>query len=397
MSTTTPTSLPTSFPFPAPLIVPSRASKLPAIDQGSVLVADSKINVPQEIVCGLLHAGTKGVIASGSKARKTWVLLDLATSIASGTPLLKWETTAGKVLFINFEISRPFFKNRLQTIQESKHLPHLDNLNVWTLRGRSEDVDTVLEAIVERIKEDRYALIILDPVYKLMVGRNENGTSGVGWLCHQLERLAEKTGAAVVYAHHFTKGNASKKKAMDRMSGSGLFARDADTIMTLTEHAEKDCYALEMTLRNFPPQPAIVVEWDFPLMVERADLDPTELKQNESEPEDDMEPLLELLDDKPLTTAEWQEAAKAVGYSRATFYRLRQKPDFTKKLKFDRKDKTWARQTIETDAGEVGSSAGQTGETAETSETGQPNPAEPPADPKGEDCQAAALAPTPTP
>jgi hypothetical protein len=88
--------------------------------------------------------------------------------------------------------------------------------------------------------------------------------------------------------HHFTKGNASRKKPIDRMSGSGVFARDADTIITLTEHVEDGCYTLETTLRNFPPQAPFVVEWQFPLMVERPDLDPADFKGSEVEEEDEL-------------------------------------------------------------------------------------------------------------
>jgi len=180
-----------------------------------------------------------------------------------------------------------------------------------------------------------------------------------------------------VYAHHFTKGNAAKKKAMDRMSGSGVFARDADTIITLTEHEEEGCYAVEMTLRNLPPQPAFVVEWDFPLMVERPDLNPKDLKREEAEEEDDLEPLLGLLDEKPLTTGDWQKAAEAEGYSRPTFFRKKKKLEDGKRVKFDLKQKTWARGNgadgVAVAPVEANLSAvqGETSETIETPETSQ--------------------------
>ena len=89
------------------------ALTLPSIDPANVLVADKSMAAPQEIVSGLLHAGTKGVLASSSKAGKTWLLLGLAISVATGTPFLKWVTNIGKVLFINFEIHRAFIKQRL--------------------------------------------------------------------------------------------------------------------------------------------------------------------------------------------------------------------------------------------------------------------------------------------
>lgn len=354
---------------------PLLARGLPKIDEGSALIADENLAVPREIVAGVLHAGTKGVLASSSKAGKTWVMLDLATSITTGTRFLKWSTTGGKVLFVNFEIHRAFIKGRLQIIKERKELPNLDNLRVWTLRGASAEPDDVIQAIVDEIRTDRYALIILDPIYKLMLGRSENMASGVGALVQNIDQLMEKTGAAVVYAHHFTKGNQAKKTAMDRISGSGVFARDADTIITLTEHKEEGCYAVEMTLRNLPPQPAFVVEWDFPLMVERPDLDPDDLKREEGEDDDDLEPLLELLDPKPLTTGEWQEAAEGEGYSRPTFFRKRVRLEAAGRVEFDRHQRTWARASAVGVAEGGLASAGfgpsqrETSETSETSET----------------------------
>jgi hypothetical protein len=130
-------------------------------------------------------------------------------------------------------------------------------------------------------------------------------------------------------------------KGSYRVSGSGVFARDADTIITLTEHEEEGCYAVEMTLRNLPPQPAFVVEWDFPVMVERRDLDPADLKRTDDVQEDDLEPLVELLDEKPLTTGEWQAAAERDGYSRATFYRMKQKLVAAKRVTTDQMSIFW--------------------------------------------------------
>src|ERR1051325_5990145 len=49
--------------------------------------------------------------------------------------------------------------------------------------------------------------------------------------------------AAVALAGHFTKGNASAKEAIDRISGSGVFARDPDkeksAVKTYHEHTRK--------------------------------------------------------------------------------------------------------------------------------------------------------------
>lgn len=56
-----------------------------------------------------------------------------------------------------------------------------------------------------------------------------------------LEQAADKIlnacglGCAVIYCHHHSKGAQGGKRSMDRASGSGVFARDPDALLDLTE------------------------------------------------------------------------------------------------------------------------------------------------------------------
>ena len=102
------------------LFVKTDGARLPEIDRASSLLKN-RSEKPVEIIEGIIHAGTKAVLASGSKVGKTWILLDLATAVATGTPFLKFKTQKSKVLFINFEIRREFIADRLQIIQEKKN------------------------------------------------------------------------------------------------------------------------------------------------------------------------------------------------------------------------------------------------------------------------------------
>ena len=67
------------------LFVKTNSVCLPEIDQASSLLKN-RSEKPAEIIEGVIHAGTKAVLASGSKVGKTWILLDLATAVATGTP-----------------------------------------------------------------------------------------------------------------------------------------------------------------------------------------------------------------------------------------------------------------------------------------------------------------------
>ncbi len=342
---------------------------LPQIDTGTLLLTDNTITKPKELVTGLLHQGTKGVLASASKAGKTWLLLYLAICVATGSKFLRWNTAQGKVLFINFEIQRAFIKDRLTALMKRLGIEKVDGLDFWNLRGKTADFEALIMNIIKEVEGKGYSLIILDPIYKAMVGRSENMASGVGVVCNQIERLAERSGAAVVYAHHFTKGDPKKKAVIDRMSGSGVFARDADTIITLTEHTELDCYTVEMILRNLPQQPAFVVQWDYPVMVEREDLDPEDIREEDGAGSDTDEGMMALLKDKPLRSGEWQAKALALGVSRATFYRIKAVLKDNGYIQFDQQTKTW---NLASKADSEPSETGETGETgaAEGGEAG---------------------------
>ena len=326
----------TRFSLPIPKI-----PGLPEIESGTHLISDTSIVRPREIVAGLLHQGTKAVLASGSKAGKTWVLLDLALSVATGTRFLRWGTARGKVLFINFEIHKAFIKERLTALMNRRGITNVEGLDIWNLRGKTADFEALVANIIRKVEGKNYALIVLDPIYKAMVGKSENGASGVGVLCNQLERLAERTGAAVVFSHHFTKGNAKKKAVIDRMSGSGVFARDADTILAFTEHVTPDCYTVETILRNMPAQESFVVQWSYPVMIERDDLDPEDIDMAGSETMNNDQGLL-ALNNGPLSNAEWQAQADGLGHSRATYYRIRRRLAQEGRVQFDRVINTWS-------------------------------------------------------
>ena len=47
-------------------------------------------------------------------------------------------------------------------------------------------------------------------------------------LMNALRKLANKSKAAIVFAHHSSKGNQSGKESQDRISGSGVWGRAVD-------------------------------------------------------------------------------------------------------------------------------------------------------------------------
>jgi hypothetical protein len=271
----------------------SGGSRLPALRDLSTLIGPNLPAKPAELVKGILHQGSKIIVGGTSKGRKTFALLDLAISVATGQPWWGFETVQGPVCYINFEIQEPFFAGRTQDICRAKGaalsaaagdepsdlvIP-ANMLCAWNLRGHGEGIENMVAELLFVLRLRPWVLIIFDPIYKALGGRDENKAGDVASMLNELERIAVHTGAAIGFGAHYSKGNQAAKESIDRIGGSGVFARDPDAILTMTPHVEEEHYTVDPTLRNFPPVKPFVVKWAWPLFTREDELDPDELKQ----------------------------------------------------------------------------------------------------------------------
>ena len=273
--------------------------------------ATNPANELEEIIEGCLHEGCKMIISGSSKAGKTWSLINLAIAASNGMPWLGMPVKQSKVLYLDFELKKFFGTDRIKRVAkatfngEIKPNHHLD---YWPLRGHRAELLDLLTKI--RADKREYDLIILDPYYKLATGIDENDAKAVGEIVNLIEDFSEETGAAIVFAHHFSKGNKSETDHIDRASGSGVFARDPDAILTLTSHEEEEHLVLETTSRNCPFSPPKVLEFSadtFPLFQHKPDLEakfrkPGQISTVQKKINEALsEKFLGLLKDKPIT------------------------------------------------------------------------------------------------
>lgn len=319
--------------------------QLPPIVDSSAFVAE-EIKPSPELVKGLIHQGTKVVIGGGSKSFKTWCQLDLSICVAYGLSWMGHQCEAGRVLFVNLEIKPEFFQARVKKICEARGINQIPaRLDIWNLRGYSAPYRIILPRIIERIKDTGYSLIDLDPIYKLYGNTDENSASEVGSMMNELENVCVKTGATIAFGAHYSKGNQASKESIDRISGSGVFSRDPDSIIPLTRHEEEDSFVVEPILRNLPPVSPFVVTWNYPLMERNETLDPSKLKQVGGRPkEHSVNDVLDLLDEGALSGKNWEEKAlKKRGISRATFFRLKSEAKSQNLIFFSHINETWQR------------------------------------------------------
>ena len=289
------------------------AGRLPVVVDAAAFVAEPLVK-PPELVLGVLHQGSKLVLGGGSKSFKTWTLLDLALSVSHGQPWLGFETTPGRVLYLNFEIQSWSWQRRVVAVAKAKGISiEPERLSLWNLRGKAATFDRLVPQVCKLAKQD-YALIILDPIYKLYGQTDENKAGDVARLCNAIEDLTVETEASVAFGAHFSKGNQAAKESIDRISGSGVFARDPDSLLIFTKHETEDAFAVEPTLRNFSPVQPFVVRWEYPLMVPDATLDPARLKQGggrnrEHDPRKLIGAITDRTAENPISVSGWAAAA----------------------------------------------------------------------------------------
>ena len=236
---------------------------------------------PPQIIRGVLHQGGKMILAGTSKSNKSWSLLDLAISVSSGQEWWGNRTEKARVAYLNFELAPWAMAERIRAVRAVRPecASGVERLHFWHLRGHNADLTVLRPQLETELARHEFGLIILDPAYKLLGNRDENSNGEIASLMNEFEALAQKTGAAIIIAHHFAKGDSSAKTSIDRMSGAGAWARDPDSLFILSPHEEDRCFTVSPTLRNLPMMPEFVLEWDFPLMKLAKDLNPAALRR----------------------------------------------------------------------------------------------------------------------
>lgn len=239
---------------------------------------DNPPELPEELITGILRRGHKMLISGSSKAGKSFLLIELCIAIAEGKPWLGFQCKKGRVLYVNLEIDPASAINRFLKIYEALGLPikNADSIVIWNLRGHAVPLDQLVPKLIRRVRDQHFVAIIIDPIYKVITG-DENNASEMGAFCNQFDKICTETGCSTIYCHHHSKGAQGMKKAMDRASGSGVFARDPDAQLDMIQlelsediannvrDGNETAWRLESSLREFPNIKPVNFWFEYPI------------------------------------------------------------------------------------------------------------------------------------
>jgi hypothetical protein len=180
-----------------------------------------------------------GFISGHPKSYKSWLAIDLAISVATGTPFLgKFRVRKHNVLLIQEEDPRPIMQERLGMVAASKDLigwdgdsddtfamwyDRPDSLSIISNSGFTINEDWLAQ-LEAWIRKRDIKLVILDPL--MMMGGNVDEFKAFEMMTEilkPLKQLRARTKSAIVVVHHHTKA-AGQGGARDMYGSVALWA-----------------------------------------------------------------------------------------------------------------------------------------------------------------------------
>jgi len=201
----------------------------------------------QWLVQSLWSDQAVGILGGEPKCCKSFLALDVAVSVASGTPCLRQFLVprAGKVLFFPAEDSLAVVRQRLEGIAHAANVS-FPSLPVEVITAHSLRLDTPADRqrLSNTVENLRPILLILDPLIRLH-RVDENDATQIAALLSYLRQLQRQFHLAVLLVHHARKdSNGSRPGQALRGSSelhgwgdSNLYLRRRGQQLTLsTEH-----------------------------------------------------------------------------------------------------------------------------------------------------------------
>lgn len=214
----------------------------------------------QTIVENMLRAGEFFLFTAPPKSGKSLALMDLGLSICYGEDWFGNTTTSSDVLFINFELTKSVFLNRLHLLGSKRDLnastPKFGFLN---LRGTALSPIETAQLIAKRIQGAKklenhdYRVVVIDPISSVLHNPKSTRLSGSPHqiLMQMIDTIIALTGCAVVSSCN-----------IDEFPY--LEAR-ADSVMKLTPvEGSLNLYQINGNFREFPKMVARECSWIYP-------------------------------------------------------------------------------------------------------------------------------------
>jgi hypothetical protein len=239
------------------MLVHESSQPLPVVRIGEIPRED---NAQRWLVEQLWGDSSVGVIGGAPKCSKTWLGLDLALSVASGTACLgKYPVpTPGPVLVYLAEDALPIVRQRVEGMARQRGVD-LDAILIHVITAPTLRLDREPHRtrLFETAKRLRPRLLLLDPLVRLH-GIDENNATEVARLLAYFRSLQRRLDLSVVLVHHTRKNAPGGAAAGQGLRGSSDIHAFGDSNLYLRRTHER--LMLSSEHRAAPASPAVYLE-----------------------------------------------------------------------------------------------------------------------------------------
>lgn len=189
-----------------------------------VHIADVKSKSLEYQIEQILPANTVGFMSGQPGSYKTWLALEMALSIASGTPAFgQFKAKKGKVIAFNAEDSPEVItKSRIVALAKSKNICmediDLHLLDIPSLNFSEIEMQSNFECTIQR---ELPCLVILDPLRNLH-SLNEDSATDMTPLLWFFRSLQKKYGCSFLFVCHDRKPGREEYRRESRTRGSNV-------------------------------------------------------------------------------------------------------------------------------------------------------------------------------
>lgn len=168
------------------------------------------------VIKGLCGSGDTMTIVGAPGVGKSALAARLAYAVAQGETVQGMRTRQGKVFYIACE-NETDMKRRVKALRD-RHGPAADFHLVLNGGGNLKKGNPYLRTLLEEIKRQRPALVVIDTFAAAMPGFEENSSEGMGQAIAVAKSLG-RYGAAVIIVHHDTKAGDGLPRGHSSLNG----------------------------------------------------------------------------------------------------------------------------------------------------------------------------------
>lgn len=217
------------------------------------------------LIEGLWGRSAVGIIGGAPKCLKSWLGLDIALSVATGTPALNTYRVheRGPALVYLAEDALEVVRERIEGMARHRRLA-LEAIDLHVITAPRLSLDTARDRslLLETVSRLRPRLLLLDPLVRLH-SIDENDARAIAELLSYIRELERRFALAVIVVHHARK-NTSCAQAGQNLRGSSDLHAFGDSNLYLRRNRERLILLMEHRSASSPDPVELVLAAESP-------------------------------------------------------------------------------------------------------------------------------------